>query len=87
MRAEKPDDDVIGTWWRNANGTAVALALANASEMQKTINLRLPKGIGLLRPRTLKGHVPCTAVQDDAFITITVPACTFALLETVQAKK
>ena len=82
MRAESPDEDVIGTWWRNAQGSAAALAIANAADTERTVRVRLPRGTAAFRPRALKGHSPCRASAENGVLSVTIPPRTMALLET-----
>jgi len=80
LRAEKADPDVIGTWWRNATDDAVALAVVNAADTEKTVRTALPRRIVALGARKIESEMKCSVKCSGGKLEVTLPPRTFALL-------
>lgn len=80
LKADEPDPDIIGTWWRNATDDAVALALVNAADTEKTVRTTLPQQVKTFAARKIASEMTCSVKCVDGKLEATLPPQTFALL-------
>lgn len=73
-------DAVIGAWWRSADGKSRALAVANVSEKDQTVECAVPTDLKGLSSVAITGWEPPTATISNRRLRLTVKAQTMCFL-------
>lgn len=81
LESRPSNSGVIGTWWKNAGGTSVALALANSADEMRSVKVKLPEGVDMMVPRVLDGHKAAVVKCTGGIMAVSIPPRSMALLE------
>lgn len=74
-------DAVIGAWWRSADGKSRALAVANVSGKDQTVECAVPTDLKALLPVAITGWEAPSAAISNGRLRLTVKAQTMGFLE------